>query len=359
MKALQIKSNIKKYSVYFYENLKFLANFVKIDNKVVVIDQNILKLYENVICQYFNKDEIVAFEATEENKNVTGALKLVDELIKQKAKRNLTLISIGGGITQDVTGFVASILYRGINWIFIPTTFLAQTDSCIGSKTSLNYHNYKNLLGTFYPPTEIYIAPVFLKTLVKIDFYSGIGEVIKFQLMKEGEKNYQAIVSCINSAIQNQSLILPLIHENLLIKMSYMENDEFDLGRRNLLNYGHCFGHALETSSNYYIPHGIAVTVGIMFANIVSYHRNKLSAAVFEKLNTELLLPNIPLKIKYQHLNRNSILTGMQNDKKRTGQDLTVIIPDEHMNMIKISDLTEEEFDKAFIRLTNLIVGAY
>lgn len=358
MKTLQIDSNIKNYSVYFSESLEFFANFAAIDNKVVIIDQNVLKLYENPIWQYFSKDEVVTFEATEENKNVTGALKLVDELIKQKAKRNLTLISIGGGITQDVTGFVASILYRGINWIFIPTTFLAQTDSCIGSKTSLNYQNYKNLLGTFYPPAEIYIAPVFLKTLEKIDFYSGIGEAIKFQLMKEeAVKNYDNIIEHINSAIINKSCIIPLIYENLSIKISYMKNDEFDLGRRNFLNYGHCFGHALETSSEYYIPHGVAVTVGIMFANIISCYRNKLSKTMLDKLNYELLLPNIPLKIEHRHLNRDAILTGMKNDKKRIGQDLTVIIPDENMNMIKISDLKDDEFDKALVKLIRLIVN--
>lgn len=357
MKILRIDSNIKNYSVYFCENLEFLANLSVIDNKVVVIDQNVLKLYADKFYQYFNRDEIITFEAIEEKKNVESALKLVDKLVNQKAKRNLTLISIGGGITQDVTGFVASTLYRGIQWIFIPTTFLAQTDSCIGSKTSLNYHNYKNLLGTFYPPTEIYIAPAFLKTLDKVDFYSGIGEAIKFQLMKEEEKDYDAIVDHINSVISNEALIIPLIHQNLSIKISYMKNDEFDLGRRNFLNYGHCFGHALETSSDYYIPHGIAVTIGIMFANIVSCLRNKLSETVVDKLNVELLLPNVPLKIEQRHVNRDAILVGMKNDKKRTGQDLTIIIPDENMNMIKISDLKEDEFDNAFVRLTSLIVS--
>lgn len=356
MKTLDIHSNLKNYQVKFCENLDFFADLQAIANKIVVVDSNILKLYANTINSYFNQDELIIFEAIEDNKTMSAVLNIVDELVKQKAKRNLTLISIGGGITQDVTGFVASTLYRGIQWIFIPTTFLAQTDSCIGSKTSLNYHNYKNLLGTFYPPTKIYIAPIFLKTLSKVDFYSGIGESIKFQLMKSELKSYSEIINCINSAVKNPAAILSLIYENLLIKISYLENDEFDLGRRNLLNYGHCFAHALETASHYYVPHGIAVTIGIMFANIVSGHRNKLSESCVEKLNNELLLPNIPLKINETHLNRAVILTSMQNDKKRTGQYLTMIIPDENRQMIKVSDLKEAEFDKAFVKLSTLIL---
>ncbi len=357
MKTLEIHSNLKNYQVEFCENLDFFADLQAITNKIVVVDENILKLYADKINRYFNQDEILIFEAIEDNKNMSAVLNIVDELVKQKAKRNLTLISIGGGITQDITGFVASTLYRGIEWIFIPTTFLAQTDSCIGSKTSLNYHNYKNLLGTFYPPTKIYIAPVFLKTLTKVDFYSGIGESIKFQLMKEeAKKDYSAIIKLINMAVENPTTILSLIYENLLIKISYLENDEFDLGRRNFLNYGHCFGHALETSSNYYVPHGIAVTIGIMFANIVSCHRNKLSKSCVENLNNELLLPNIPLKINKTHLDRTVILTSMQNDKKRTGHDLTMIIPDENMQMMKVSDLKKEEFDRAFEKLSALVL---
>ena len=123
-------------------------------------------------------------------------------------RKNMNLISIGGGITQDITGFVASSLYRGINWIFVPTTLLAQVDSCIGAKTSLNFNHYKNLVGTFYPPSEIHIYPEFLKTLTKEDFYSGVGEMAKLHLMN-GEEDTKIFVNSLDKIdkLDNQTLL--------------------------------------------------------------------------------------------------------------------------------------------------------
>ena len=153
---LTINSNIRDYDVYFEESLDFLDSFKEINNSVIIIDRNVYNLY-NANFKHFNLENILLFDALEENKTYEYVAKIYDFLISKSAKRNLTIISIGGGITQDITGFVASTLYRGVNWIFVPTTFLAMTDSCIGSKTSLNYGKYKNLIGSFYPPQKIYI----------------------------------------------------------------------------------------------------------------------------------------------------------------------------------------------------------
>jgi len=285
---LTINSNIRDYDVYFEDSLDFVDQFKEINNSVIIIDRNVYNLY-NANFQNFNLENILLFDALEENKTYEYVAKIYDFLISKSAKRNLTIISIGGGITQDITGFVASTLYRGVNWIFVPTTFLAMTDSCIGSKTSLNYGKYKNLIGSFYPPQKIYINIEFLTTLSKLDFYSGIGETIKFQLMKEEyPKDFSEIINSVNDVINNKNYRLKIIHENMNIKLGYMKGDEFDLGRRNLLNYGHCFGHALETSSDYFVPHGIAVTIGIIFANAIAMQRSlpkfKSEVQLFENL---------------------------------------------------------------------------
>jgi len=181
---LDIRSNIRNYTVYFEENSSFINGLKEINNSVFIIDKNVYRLYRELFSG-IGDENIFLFEALEKNKSLEYVKEIYDFLLKKSVKRDLTIVSVGGGITQDVTGFVASTLYRGVNWIYIPTTFLAMTDSCIGGKTSINYKSYKNLIGTFYPPSKIYIFPEFLKTLTKLDYYSGIGEVIKLQLLNE------------------------------------------------------------------------------------------------------------------------------------------------------------------------------
>lgn len=351
---LTIESNIRNYDVVFEKDFTFLEDLTIISNSIMIIDRNVYNLYQ----EYFkkiNQDDLFLFDAVETNKTFDYVKEIYDFLLSKSVKRNLTLISIGGGITQDITGFVASTLYRGINWIFVPTTFLAITDSCIGSKTSLNYDKYKNLMGTFYPPSKIYINSDFLDTLEKLDFFSGIGETIKFQLMKENyPKNFENIAKTIQSVISDKSKRLEIIHDNMEVKLGYMKGDEFDLGRRNLLNYGHCFGHALETSSDYYVPHGIAVNIGMIFANILSEHRNLITKKEMDFITENILLPAIPLTLKNKDFDENILLESMKNDKKRIGEFLTVIIPDSNFKMIKVDNVTDSEFTKVFTTLKEI-----
>lgn len=129
---------------------------------------------------------LILLDVNENIKNITTVLSLYDKSMNFSAKKNLLVVSIGGGIIQDIAGFFANSLYRGINWIFIPTTLLAQTDSCIGAKVSLNF---KNLIGIFYPPNKIYLNTIFLKTLTEVDYYSGIGEIAKLCIIDSFESS--------------------------------------------------------------------------------------------------------------------------------------------------------------------------
>ena len=351
---LTIESNIRDYDVIFENNFDFLKGFSSLDKSIMIIDKNVYDLYK----EYFkdlNENDLFLFDAIEENKTFDYVKEIYDFLLSKSVKRNLTIVSIGGGITQDITGFVASTLYRGVNWIFVPTTFLAITDSCIGSKTSLNYDKYKNLMGTFYPPSKIHINSNFLDTLKELDFFSGIGETIKFQLMKEEyPKDFSKVLNRIDDAVNNRDSRLDIIHENMEIKLGYMKGDEFDLGRRNLLNYGHCFGHALETSSDYYVPHGIAVNIGMIFANLLSVSRGLTSEKDSDMINHQILLPNIPLKLREKDFDSEILLESMKNDKKRVGQYLTVIIPDSEFKMIKVDDVKDSEFYQVFETLKKI-----
>jgi 3-dehydroquinate synthase len=352
---LKIQSNIRDYDVFFKETFEFIDQLLNKHDPVFIIDKNVYKLYKTKF-QNIPSERIFLFNAIEENKTFDYVKEVYDFLISRSIKRNSTFISIGGGITQDITGFVASTLYRGLNWIFVPTTFLAMTDSCIGSKTSINYEKYKNLMGTFYPPSEIYINKDFLLTLSELDFYSGIGETIKFQLMEElYPKDFNEILNKIQNTVSDNNFRNQIIHENMSIKKSYMEGDEFDLGRRNMLNYGHCLGHALETSSEYYIPHGIAINIGMIFSNYLSINRNLANKKDVAFINNKILIPYICLELRIGDFDEKLLLEAMKNDKKRVGKYLSVIIPDEKFSMIKIDDVTDDEFYNALNDTINLL----
>lgn len=356
-----INSKIKDFEVEFTDDLDFINKFSKLEPFVVIVGLNVYSIYKKKIFNKFPKENIIVLKLGEENKTIDTVTKIHKELLEKVAKKNLTIISFGGGINQDVVGFAASTLYRGVNWIYVPTTLLAMADSAIGLKTSLNLKYYKNVIGTFYPPTKIFINVDFLKTLPKLNYYSGVGEIIKFYLMQRNAiSNLKETLKKINELkdSNNKKKILRIIEESIKIKLSYMEGDEFDTGRRNLLNYGHEFGHALEPASHYEIPHGVAILIGIIFANTVSYKRGLIREDIYNYLNNKLLIPNIPvdvLKLKKKYFDKDTILENMKKDKKRIGEGLVLVLPQKDFSLIKVNDLTIDEYESSLIELETLI----
>ncbi len=358
---MKIKSKIKDFEVIFAEDFDFINEFLKIEYYVVIVGSNVYSNYKKNIFDKFPKDRLIVIKLGEENKTIDTVIKIYEKLLEQTAKKNLTVISFGGGINQDVVGFVASTLYRGVNWVYIPTTLLAMADSSIGLKTSLNLNSYKNVLGTFYPPSKIFINVDFLKTLPKLNYFSGIGEIIKLYLMKENaisdlDNTLEKIEKLRNS--RGGQEILKVIEESMKIKLGYMKGDEFDTGRRNLLNYGHEFGHALESASSFNIPHGIAILIGIIFANTVSFKRKLISKKVFEDLNRLLLIPNIPrdaINMKKRYFDKDLILENMKKDKKRVDNNLVLVLPQKNFSLIKINNLGIDEYESSLINLKKII----
>lgn len=343
--SMKIHSKIKDYELNFSDDMSFVGEIAQLTPRIVIVDENVYKHYKDVLNQHFSIDEIVTFTAVEMNKNIRSVLDLCDKVMGFAAKKNMNIISLGGGITQDVTGFLASILYRGVNWIYVPTTLLAQSDSCMGSKTSLNHKDYKNLLGDFYPPTSVYINTQFTKTLSEMDFYSGIGEIVKLHLMGGANliKSIEEDLKNIDSERNNSSFLNRLVKESLEVKYSYIKDDEFDTGKRNLLNFGHCFGHALETSSNYAIPHGIAVVIGMIFANIIAVKRGFLSEAKEKTLLSNVLINSIKCPLEQAFFDKEKILAAMKMDKKRVGNGLPLIILRDDLELEKLTDMTPDE----------------
>ena len=347
MSLMKITSNIRDYEIHFAETTDFLAGLKKFPQRCYVVDHNVWSLYEKGCLQEIAGEDLIVLPIDEERKSLESVQGLYDRLSARSAKRNMTLISIGGGILQDITGFAASTLYRGINWVFIPTTLLAQADSCIGSKTSLNYRGYKNLIGTFYPPSEVFIYIPFLSTQADVDFFSGLGEVVKLHIMG-GPGKTQEIIDLLPHIIPREpGALRAAVQNSLLIKQGYIAEDEFDSGRRNMLNFGHCFGHALEATSNFEIPHGQAIVMGMLLANIVASFRKLLSDGFRTHIAEKVLLASLIIKPKKEALDAEAIVNAMKKDKKRTGEGLALIMMKEGHEMVRVNDLAESEVTRA------------
>ncbi len=271
MYKMKIKSSIRNYELNIVESFKNVLENIYNEGDYFIIDEKVFNLYKEKFKNGKWDNKVIKIKADEETKSFLNLGSVIEKLIEGGFKKNHTLIAVGGGVIQDTSAFIASILYRGVDWVFFPTTLLAQGDSCIGSKTSINFGKYKNQIGNFYSPREIYIDLKFLKTLDRRDFISGLGEMAHYFLVASEEdfqrfKNDYPIVK----DNENEEALKKLIQRSLEIKKSFIEIDEFDKKERQVLNYGHSFGHAIESLTNYEIPHGVAVSIGMDMANYFS-----------------------------------------------------------------------------------------
>ena len=345
---MQIKSRFKEYEVIFENGTDFFQQLSQVSNAEYVIDKRVYELYDKQFAN-ISKESLILIEANEQNKVIETALKICEKITAIPAKRNATLISIGGGIIQDITGFVANITYRGIHWIFVPTTLLAACDSCIGGKTSLNYKKYKNLLGTFFPPDKIYICPQMFQTLTEKDFESGLGEVVKFNIMA-GEEGLNDIERHIESLLERKpQTINRFVEKSLLFKKEFIEIDEFDQGERIKLNFAHTFGHAIEVITEYVIPHGTAVAVGMIMANYISNKRQWLSDSVMKR-SEDVLLKVIKINVTLLEKPIEKYMEAIHKDKKQVGNSLTAVLISNYGKVGELSvvhDVTQQEIKDA------------
>jgi len=346
-----LRSNIRDYQATFHTSPAFISDIAGLQKTVFIIDSNVWALHSKCCFKSIKEKDRILLPANEKQKSLATVESIYDKIMRKAPKKNINIISVGGGIVQDVTGFVASTLYRGVNWLYVPTTLLAQADSCIGAKTSLNYKSFKNLIGTFYPPSNIYIYPHFLTTLDEGDFLSGVGEIVKLHILGS-RTDTQNIISLLPSILKkDQATLLRVINRSLRIKKGYIEKDEFDAGIRNMLNFGHCFGHAIETATDFKIPHGKAVVIGILLANIVAVKRGLLSSGTAEYLNNKLLLPLIKADIQKTRFKISDIINAMKQDKKRTGKGLALVMLVDGNKMKKETDISDLEAKEAIAKL--------
>ena len=335
---LQVNTANQKYPIFIGNNIlnkfnKFLkSSSISFNQCLIVADKNVPKKLIKVVFSSLPKNSTIIqyFNASEKNKNQQSVHKIISLLLRKNFNRNDCLISIGGGITGDVSGFAASIYKRGLKFINVPTTLLSQVDSSIGGKTGVNTQHGKNLIGSFYQPSLVISDINFLNSLPKREIVCGYGEVLKHALISD--KKFFTFLSKNGSKILNlkNPFIQKAIHKSCLIKKKVVEADEKELGIRKILNLGHTFAHAYEAALGYSqkLNHGEAVILGVKTAAKFSLLNKILNIKDFKLIENhldELDLPrNINKFFSMKYLSK--ILSFMKKDKKNNTKKINLIL---------------------------------
>jgi 3-dehydroquinate synthase len=341
MYEMKIKSSIRDYRLEIIDDFEGYLNNVYNDGDFIIVDEKVYYLYSEKFDNEKWQNRIIRILASEETKNYLALADIIEKLIENGFRKNNTLIAIGGGVTQDVTAFIASIMFRGVDWVFFPTTLLAQGDSCIGSKTSINFKKYKNQIGNFYSPREIFVDLNFLKTLDKRDLISGLGEMAHYFLVAS-EDDFKRFKDEFVKAQSDFKVLKDLLWRSLQIKKSYIEIDEFDKNERQVFNYGHSFGHAIETLTNYQIPHGVAVSIGMDMANFISVKYGYLTMDKREEMRE--MLKQIWQGYSIKNINLEDMKNALRKDKKNKGELLGLILTKGPGKTFKVYKELDENF---------------
>ena len=314
-----INSSIANYSVIFRQDDN-LINWVPYGSYFLVDDFFKDKL------NFVSEENIFWINANEDAKSFLKLNEIFISLKEFGCNRKSSITAIGGGVVQDIATIVSSLYMRGINWNYVPTTFLGMTDSCLGGKSSINVGSYKNLIGNFHPPHNIEILPSLAKTLPKTELFAGIAESAKicFCSGNSSFKKYLEYSSPLLSNDWSNKDLLKLLHHTLKIKKWFIEKDEFDTAERKLLNYGHTWGHALESATNFSVPHGLAIAIGILasilFKKNITIHK-KLYEHCFK-----LIIPVINKK-DIEIFEESKFITAFNSDKKHSLSFYHLITP--------------------------------
>ena len=322
--SLHISSKMGNYTVNWCNSAddEYRAIFHKC--RVAIVDQNVWNIYGSDKETFGSLENVILQVAEEDLKTAETCISLCEQLLDLGFKRGQVLLAIGGGIVQDLATFSASILYRGIPWVYVPTTLLAQADSCIGGKSSINLGNWKNQIGNFYPPRQIYVVHEYLQSLTDVDIRSGLGEILKVHLLS-GPEMVQQIIEDSADLVRDSEVLTEASERALRIKARIIEEDEFDQGRRLILNFGHSFGHALETATKFAIAHGIAVTFGADVASYLAWQLGRISQQDYETMHG-ILKQNLRPS-DWVDFDSADFFKALRHDKKNRPGEYCFILP--------------------------------
>lgn len=334
MEVVNVELKDRSYSIYIGRDLlKEVGDRIKkiIPNRkaVVITNPNINGLYGNILKGSLKDAGFDAYFADipdgEKYKTLHTAVRIYDRLIDIKMERQSPLIALGGGVIGDITGFVAATYLRGVPYIQVPTTLLAQVDSSIGGKTAVNHPKGKNLIGAFYQPKAVYIDITTLKTLPKEEILCGVAEIIKYGIIKDG-KFFDFLESNIERLIDlNEDVLIYSIKISCEIKADIVSKDEKESGLRAILNFGHTIGHAVESLTGYKkYRHGEAVAIGMVYAARLSLESGLCSGEDYKRVVNLIKKAGLPAAIP--DLSPDSIINSLYLDKKVRGEKIRFVL---------------------------------
>ncbi len=323
------------YPICFEENFSNLAQAIReeglMDRKIcIVTDSNVGPLYESAVEEALRKVSsdisVFTFEAGEKNKNLDTVSSLYQELIQNGLDRKSLLVALGGGVVGDLTGFGAATYLRGIDFIQIPTTLLAQVDSSVGGKTGVDFQQYKNMVGAFHQPRLVYMNLNTLTTLPAEQFACGMGEILKTGLICDGE--FFRFVCREQESIKalDMKLIAAMVRRCCEIKAGVVERDPKEQGERALLNLGHTVGHAVEKLKNFTLLHGQCVGAGLVAAAYLSMKRGLLNEQEYQEICRGCADYDLPIHV--DGLIPQDVLAATKKDKKMEQGHIKFILMD-------------------------------
>ena len=359
--SFEITSNHGQYDVQVGRNL-IGEKLAGQPESVIIVDERLIEVLPSV------STRIIRVAATEENKSLEKMAPIVAQLRDSGAGRDTHMVAVGGGVIQDIATFVASIYMRGISWSYFPTTFLGMVDSCIGGKSSINVIGYKNLVGNFYPPKDVIIDLDFLKTLHLDHVIGGLCEAAKICYAR-GYDEFEAYLAEDPSSTMSMDQAEKVAVRSLRAKKWFIETDEFDKKERLLLNFGHTFGHAIESGTGFRIIHGVAVGIGMLVA--VQYSKQQgllLPPGVMQvdglAKHIKQLLGEVPiLKDDLHSIELDRVLEKFESDKKHYSDKYRIIAPAGdgtlEIRVISRTDVCRSEIRSAFETAINNIANAH
>lgn len=323
------------YPIYFQEDFSALGQAMTEEGLggrklCIVTDTNVGPLYEKELYDALKgvSDEIFTFtfEAGEKNKNLDTVQALYRSLIEKEMDRTGLLIALGGGVVGDLTGFGAATYLRGVDFIQVPTTLLAQVDSSVGGKTGVDLQQYKNMVGAFHQPRLVYMNMEAVRTLPEEQFICGMGEILKTGLICDGDffrfvcENQEAVKKL------DLGILSHIIRRCCAIKAGVVERDPKEQGERALLNLGHTVGHAVEKLKNFQLLHGQCVGIGLVAAAYLSLKRGLLTEKEYREIRTGC--ENFGLPLSVDGLKADQILAATKKDKKMEQGHIKFILMD-------------------------------
>lgn len=338
------------YDIVYTKDFALLADELEAldtsERKIAVIaDSNTQKLFGTQVMEELakccKKVIMYAFPAGEKSKTLDTVKNIYKELIEAKFDRRDMLVALGGGVVGDITGYTAATYLRGIDFIQIPTTLLAQADSSIGGKTGVDFDGYKNMVGAFYMPRLVYMNISTLKELDERQYYAGFAEVMKSALIKDA-LFYEWLLDHMYEIHDRELEVLEeMVERSCTVKKLVVEKDPTEKGDRALLNFGHTIGHAIEKNQNFEMLHGECVALGMVAAAYLSWKHNWLSMEEYYEVRDMLVPFNLPISI--DNLDTRAILELTKSDKKMEAGQIKFVLLKKVGKAVIDKTVTDEE----------------